>query len=122
MANIKDYDGNVVDFDLATLTVQDILKVYSGRPGCACGCRGNYRYRKETVEEGTKSRGYAVDKSDINEAQVKKVLKFMQDYAARTDVDFADALIMVKGDYVAYEVGNKVYVIYFTKAFAAKNA
>jgi len=26
-----------------TISIDQIVRVYSGRPGCACGCRGNYR-------------------------------------------------------------------------------
>jgi hypothetical protein len=27
---------------LPTLTPSNFIKAYSGRPGCACGCRGTY--------------------------------------------------------------------------------
>jgi hypothetical protein len=27
---------------LPTLTPSNFIKAYSGRPGCACGCRGKY--------------------------------------------------------------------------------
>jgi len=27
---------------LMSLTSEQVLRVYSGRPGCGCGCRGNY--------------------------------------------------------------------------------
>lgn len=27
---------------VSELTVADVSKVYSGRPGCGCGCRGKY--------------------------------------------------------------------------------
>ena len=37
---------------------EDVLKAYSGHPGCACGCLGKYYYRKTTQELGTKDRGY----------------------------------------------------------------
>ena len=40
-------------FDISTLTTDDVLSVYSGRPGCACGCRGNHRGNpKHEVELG----------------------------------------------------------------------
>lgn len=29
--------------DVTKLTVDDIENVYSGRPGCMCGCRGEYK-------------------------------------------------------------------------------
>ena len=35
------------------LTVNDVKKVYSGKPGCMCGCRGDYNDDKT-------SRGFKV--------------------------------------------------------------
>jgi len=62
------------------LDYSQVVRVYSGRPGCMCGCRGSYRYPKGTdVAEMDRRRGYA--NTTINDAQVKKVLKARQ----RTD-------------------------------------
>lgn len=30
---------------------EDVEKVYSGRPGCACGCRGNYTQHIATMKK-----------------------------------------------------------------------
>lgn len=75
---------------LATLTPSDIVKVYSGRPSasgnhCRCGCRGTYRYSSDV--NILKERGYAGDKSDVNDKQVAKVLAIVQ---AHVDVASAD--------------------------------
>lgn len=32
-----------------TINPNQIGRVYSGRPGCACGCRGNYSESKRSV-------------------------------------------------------------------------
>jgi hypothetical protein len=34
---------------LDRLTPADIVRVYSGRPGCGCGCRGNYSIKPATI-------------------------------------------------------------------------
>lgn len=41
-----------------------VVSVYSGRPGCACGCRGKHTYASATAEEVSKKRGFAVPVSD----------------------------------------------------------
>lgn len=51
-----------------------VLKAYSGKPGCACGCLGKYYYQKATQELGTKDRGYKVDDDEVSDVQVQKSL------------------------------------------------
>jgi hypothetical protein len=34
------------NIDIAKLTIADIVRVYSGKPGCGCGCRGTYSETK----------------------------------------------------------------------------
>ena len=31
------------------IATANIIRVYSGRPGCGCGCRGNYSDRKAQI-------------------------------------------------------------------------
>jgi hypothetical protein len=33
----------------ATVDRAKVVRVYSGRPGCACGCRGNYSENPATI-------------------------------------------------------------------------
>lgn len=49
-------------------SIEHALKVYSGREGCMCGCKGRYAYSK-TAEAQAKT-----DLCTVNETQVKKVL------------------------------------------------
>ena len=49
-------------------TLANVTKVYSGKPGCMCGCRGKYSYTaKSAVEDGP---GYDVSEF-VNERSVK---------------------------------------------------
>ena len=36
---------------LNSLIAADVVKAYSGRRGCACGCRGKYHTRRSTVSQ-----------------------------------------------------------------------
>ena len=49
-------------------TLANVQKVYSGKPGCMCGCRGKYSYTAHGAVEGNP--GYDVSDS-INERRVK---------------------------------------------------
>lgn len=49
---------------------ESIVKVYSGRQGCACGCRGKYTYATQHREFGSKERGYEVKPEECNDATV----------------------------------------------------
>ena len=49
-------------------TLANVIKVYSGKPGCMCGCNGKYSYTaKSAVEDGP---GYDVSEF-VNERSVK---------------------------------------------------
>lgn len=41
---------------LLTLSPERVLKTYSGRPGCACGCLGTYSVRSEDPKGTSKVR------------------------------------------------------------------
>ena len=56
---------------------EHVLMVYSGKPGCMCGCLGNYRYPKANAELGKRQRGYEIRPEELNDAQVTRVLKRM---------------------------------------------
>lgn len=49
-------------------TLANVQKVYSGKLGCMCGCRGKYSYTAHGAVEGNP--GYDVSDS-INERRVK---------------------------------------------------
>lgn len=50
---------------------EQVVKVYSGRPGCCCGCRGRYMYRSEHKQQAEERRG------KVNDTAVKKQLEKM---------------------------------------------
>jgi hypothetical protein len=65
---------------LAAVTLEQVMGVYSGRAGkCYCGCSGNHRYASAHLAAATKDRGYEIAKEEVNDRQVKKVLKIVQE-------------------------------------------
>ena len=97
------------------IKLEDVKMVYSGKPGCMCGCRGNYRYPSTvTVEQTIKVRGYKTDDDasgrSINDRQVKKVVQFLND--AMSDPKTRDAVEQTN-DSVYVELAGRAYCAYF---------
>jgi hypothetical protein len=47
-----------------------VIKSYTGRQGCMCGCQGTYRVASQYFEKAGAERGYAYDQSDISDRSV----------------------------------------------------
>lgn len=71
---------------LAALVPEDVVKSYSGKLGCACGCGGSYSYLN--ADEGTKDRGYAVEPREVSRRRIATVLSTIQQNAE--DATFYD--------------------------------
>lgn len=94
---------------LGELTPKDIVKVYSGRANswgnhCRCGCQGSYRY--STGVDIAKERGYAGDAEDVNDRQVAKALRIVQDNivdaTAADDCEWFDVELPTGRSYTIY--------------------
>lgn len=109
---------------VASLNVEDILKSYSGKPGCMCGCNGDYHVTAETREEASKERGYPYTDEDVSRAQVMGVLAQVALAAeAREYVDIESATGRQMGwglaedlQYVVFESPKRTYAVYLTQA------
>jgi hypothetical protein len=93
---------------IADLTAQDVLSVYSGVNGrCCCGCAGKHSFNSQYRAEGAKRRGYAVDDEDVNDRMIARVLNVLR----KAD----PASVEVDDEYVSTVVGNRLYVAYLLK-------
>ena len=84
------------------LNVDKIIKTYSGRIGCMCGCKGKYNYTKDGAENY--GPGYDVTDS-INERGVRIIAKKV---LANPNVKWEDNMA-----YVEDRAANRIQVIYF---------
>jgi hypothetical protein len=92
--------------DISKLETSDILSVYSGRAGkCCCGCSGNHRYNSAYIAEGSKKRGYAVDAEDVNDKQVRRVLRILQANSAKAEQ---------YDRHISVTLGDRLYIAYLT--------
>jgi len=93
----------MTDDQIKALTDDDIVSVYSGKPGCACGCLGIHRYNPKYQAVGTQRRGYKVEGDEMNLTHVKKVLKIMQTNAPSVERG---------SNNLSIETGGKLYIVY----------
>lgn len=82
-----------------------VVSVYSGKPGCCCGCRGKHTYASAHRELGGKRRGYAVDDDEVNDAVVHRHLNTINAAIERGEAEDG-------GTYVAYETVGRLYIAY----------
>jgi len=87
------------------LDISKIVKVYSGKLGCMCGCNGKYSY----TADGAANHGPGYDVSDkVNERSVRIMAKKI----------LANPNVKYDGEYAFVEdrARNKMQAIYFKEA------
>ena len=57
------------------IEMSEVLKVYTGKAGCMCGCKGRYWVTPETRAAAEKDRGYEYEARDVNESKVRSVVR-----------------------------------------------
>lgn len=88
------------------LNVDRVMNVYSGRPGCMCGCRGNYRVASAHVAIASKDRGYGYEPKEISDRQVRRIVKLIE---SQPEVELDE-------QYAYVEVDGRAYCAYFVPA------
>ena len=84
------------------LNVDKIVKVYNGRMGCMCGCKGKYSY----TADGANNHGPGYDVSDnINERSVRIITKKV---LSNPNVTCEDNIAFVED-----RVANKIQAVFF---------
>lgn len=86
------------------LNVDKIVKVYNGKIGCMCGCKGKYSY----TEDGAKNHGPGYDVADsVNERSVRIITKKV---LSNPNVVFEDNYAFVED-----RVANKMQMVVFKR-------
>jgi hypothetical protein len=60
---------------LESLPVEKLMSAYSGALGCACGCRGRYRYTSAHREAAGATRGYPIMDKDVSDRGAARILR-----------------------------------------------
>lgn len=53
------------------LTLENVQSVYSGKPGCCCGCNGTHKYPSDARGRDKELRGYDIGEDEISDRSVK---------------------------------------------------
>ena len=91
-----------------SLTTADVSFVYSGRPGCACGCRGKYWFSsafKKVAEQRFRT---------VSDTMVRHVIRVFQNADAKDIQDY--------GDFFALDVSEKRTYTLYLKQFEQARA
>lgn len=89
------------------IDISKIVKVYSGKPGCMCGCVGKYSYNPEHRDLGSERRGYDVKDEEVSLRSVKIIAKKV---LTNPDVKWDDA---PNPEYAYVETDTRNLVVYF---------
>jgi hypothetical protein len=90
-----------------SVNIGNIVKVYSGKCGCMCGCNGKYSY----TADGAENFGPGYDVSDsVNERSVKIIAKKV---LSNPNANFTESKSYV---FVEDRARNKIQVVYFKDA------
>lgn len=102
------------------LEPEGVLKAYRGRPGCMCGCLGEYFVTEASREYAGKDRGYPYPDEAVDDGKVRRILRKIQKEirAGNTSLDIADGLYYA---YVENEAGSRCWAIYSWEAARALN-
>jgi hypothetical protein len=97
-------------FDINNLTANDILSIYSGKPGCCCGFNGKHKCNPTHREEYEKFNGYSVTDEDLaSPTAMTRMVNLFKKNASQLTLDAESN--------VSFETSTRSYIIYFTKAY-----
>jgi hypothetical protein len=97
--------------------ISKVMKVYSGKKGCMCGCLGTYKVASAHVDAANADRGYAYDAEDISDRSVKLIISKIESALRKGFADkdsFTDTYVAVD---VTSDTGSvRTYAMYFVPA------
>lgn len=89
------------------IALQDVSSVYSGRPGCCCGCRGKHTYASTHRKWASENRGYKVLDNEVNDHTVKAIVSKIESAAGN------GFEVHVSGGLVSVDTDTRTYIAYF---------
>jgi hypothetical protein len=75
--------------------IEKVVRVYSGRPGCACGCRGKYWPKSDGAVP-----------NPMAKRQIKRIYDLLQ-------ANITEVYTYTGCHFVTYEIPGRVYTMYY---------
>lgn len=99
--------------DVQNILPSDVMCAYSGKPGCMCGCNGNYWTTCQNRAEAEADHGYTYEDVFVDIVQATRILRLLQAEVCNgyEKTDFGPDLAYV---YVEDYAGH-CYAVYLTK-------
>lgn len=89
--------------------LNQVTSVYSGRKGCACGCRGKYSYASQYADTRP---SYYTENQGVNDRVVKTLLNKVE--RLLHDPQSPVARVLLHDDWLAVDMQNdRTYTVYF---------
>ena len=100
------------DLNILDVGVEKVYQVYSGKPGCACGCRGKHTYASAVAKNGLKARGYELKADEVNDRTVNLIFNKMKKAAAAGEpVKYVEPTPGFTAHF-SWETDTRSYVVY----------
>ncbi len=94
------------------IDITQVYDAYSGRPGCACGCRGKHTYTSNHRAYASENRGYEVTDDEVNDKTVKLLVNKVQAFLDAGEKPGIE-IDICEPNYIAVEIEDRrLYVIY----------
>jgi hypothetical protein len=94
------------------ISLENVTSVYSGKPGCCCGCLGKHTYASAHREWSSNKRGYEVKDDEIN----ARVVKLHINRINRAIEDGGEGVEKMEGYngnwYYFLDTGTRWYIVY----------
>ena len=98
---------------IRVMTNDDVVSVYSGKAHhCCCGCSGKHSYNSKFVAEGSRLRGYKVDREEVNDKQITRVVNLVKENVAIAQGS-DDKRHVGRREWVSVIINERLYVVYF---------
>lgn len=102
------FGPDVTPAELAAMTTDDVMQVYSGVNGkCCCGCAGEHTYNPKHRRAASVDHGYEIGADQCDAQRVGRVLRQVQREAAK-----GGSNVMFSSNHVAAVVGRRVHIVY----------
>jgi hypothetical protein len=89
---------------MMNISLDKIKSVYSGKlHACCCGCSGKHTYNSRFITESSKSRGYLVEDTEVNDRTVKMIVNKLSKSPDTTEHDYGFVLETPTRLYIAYK-------------------
>jgi hypothetical protein len=93
---------------ITAIDASTVKRAYSGRPGCACGCRGAYWSSSTNTDP----------RDDVSDRQIARITRLVNEALADLNGQQKNdryESCTVDGDFVSVSNGRRVYTVYFSE-------